>query len=59
MLTTKEKQVDRADDPDLAEKMKAEAEDVYKRQFLWFDACFRSWVFTLARKTEREKGLVM
>ena len=27
--------------------------------FLWLDACFRSWVFTLARKTEREKGLVI
>ena len=31
VLTTKEKQVDRADDPDLAEKMKAEAEGI----FLW------------------------
>ena len=31
MLTTKEKPVDRADDPDLAEKMKAEAEGI----FLW------------------------
>jgi putative DNA primase/helicase len=31
VLTTKEKPVDRADDPDLAEKMKAEAEGI----FLW------------------------
>ncbi|WP_330422327.1 hypothetical protein [Blautia sp. AF34-10] len=31
MLTTKEKPMDRADDPDLAEKMKAEAEGI----FLW------------------------
>ena len=31
VLTTKEKPVDRADDPDLAEKMKAEAEEI----FLW------------------------
>ena len=31
MLTTKKKPVDRADDPDLAEKMKAEAEGI----FLW------------------------
>ena len=31
VLTTKEKSVDRADDPDLAEKMKAEAEGI----FLW------------------------
>ena len=28
VLTTKEKPVDRADDPDLAEKMKAEAEEI-------------------------------
>ena len=31
VLTTKEKPVDRTDDPDLAEKMKAEAEGI----FLW------------------------
>ena len=31
VLTTKERPVNRADDPDLAEKMKAEAEDI----FLW------------------------
>lgn len=31
VLTTKEKPMDRADDPDLAEKMKAEAEGI----FLW------------------------
>ena len=31
VLTTKEKQVDRADDPDLAEKMKAEAEGIFSQ----------------------------
>ena len=33
VLTTKEKPVDRADDPDLAEKMKAEAEGIFRWAF--------------------------
>ena len=56
MLTTKEKPVDRVDDPDLAEKMKMEIEGI----FLWAFAGLQRLVannfkFTESQRT-RENG---
>ena len=59
VLTTKEKPVDRADDPDLAEKMKAEAEGI----FLWaFEGLKRlaanNFKFTESQRTRDNREAV-
>ena len=59
VLTTKEKPVDRADDPDLAEKMKAEAEGI----FLWaFEGLQRlvanNFKFTESQRTRDNREAV-
>ena len=51
VLTTKEKPVDRADDPDLAEKMKAEAEGI----FLWAFEGLQRLVANNFKFTESER----
>ena len=51
VLTTKEKPVDRADDPDLAEKMKAEAEGI----FLWALEGLRRLVASNFKFTESDR----
>ena len=51
MLTTKEKPVDRVDDPDLAEKMKAEIEGI----FLWVFAGLQRLVANNFKFTESQR----
>ena len=51
MLTTKEKPVDRVDDPDLAEKMKAEIEGI----FLWAFAGLQRLVANNFKFTESQR----